>query len=351
MANLPEPNLVEQTSRTVHNSTSGIEIIRTFYVEPYAAHQTVQKALQGFVADGERTLPAHDPYITNCFCVESRAEFADINAMASSPSLEIKSETGEDLRDKLQDTKEAPQDGTAGAIVTAHFRPLITAWESKDEDDPDDDRFDWLDPQFSPSVRQIPWPDGLFVATTFAGNVVSDNVPAEVASPLGVTVTDFSIRRTLVDKVPWKKLQSAANAVNRGFFPTIDSEPSGNLPRFEPQTLRFVGAIVENMLDVEGNRYYEITLNFEWIQLFWDKLFDRNGNEARGWVTWNHVFMQPWWLGQGETGWYQVSRGKQRELPDGRKFPIDIPGFGLREGRLYNEIEFMPLFDFSEPND
>ena len=342
---------VQQKDRILHTSNSGIEIVRTLYVEPYKAHEAVIKKLQGSVKDHKRTPPAHDPWITNCYCTEARVEHEDPRVLASSPGLEGK--TGDtpqpSLINQLQEKSE-PENGLAGAMITAHYRPLITAWDVSSKDPQGKfPQFDWLDPTYSPSIRQLPWPDGLFVgARTQAGgggglvNVCS--VPKEAGNPYGVTITDFSIRRILVDEIPWKAITNAANALNEKDWPKAGSGAAKNLPTFKPHTLKFIGADAENMIDTEGNRWYELTYNFRWIHLFSDSLFRDDGQKVKGWVTWNHIFCRPWWLvWAGETGWYKVYRGEQRKIA-GIVIP-DVPGLGKKGGELHESCDFDVLFE------
>lgn len=339
------PKLIQEKDRTVHTSHSGIEIERTFYAEPYSSHPDVLKALQGSVEKNgetwERTDPAHDPWIENCYCTEAVLGFEDKEVMAGSPSLDAAA--GNDLADKLTKQKETPKEGAAGYQVIAKYRPLLTAWTGDDSDG--HSKWDWLEPKFTPGVREIPWPNGLFAETTFLGDVVPDNIPDEVGSPVGVPVHDVAIRRILVGAVPWETIAASANALNKDVFPEAGTSAADNLPAFPERTLKFTGVDILNMVDTEGNRWYELIVNFKWINLWAEKLFNlgAGGESEEGWVTWNHALYQPWWLGQGDTGWYEAALGEQRRIA-GFNAPFDIPGFGLIGGRLHSEVNFMPLF-------
>lgn len=354
--------LIESTRRIVHQSHSGMEIIREFNVEPYAHHIAVLKHLQGFIKDGERVPPARDPWIDVCYCTEARAEQWHEDQLTTSESLEVISRqtvNGEQkvqriaaFDDKripklLQMNRENPKVGTAGAKVTATYRPLITAWD-EDPGPSGTERWDWLDPTVTPGVRQIQWPNGLFITAEVAGVQATHNVPDTVASPLGITIADVSIRRILVPKIPWNTIKGLANAVNAFKWPPDDHPALSILPQFEAKTLRFVGPDIRNMMDSEGNKWFEITLNFQWINHIAPLLYTINGFERTDEpVTWNHVFLNPsvFFL-KGKTAWYEVFRGADPGEGAMRP-PFEIPGAALKAGFLYNSANMDPLFRLS----
>ncbi len=351
MADPVAPEKLEQLNRTEHTSTSGIEITRTFYCEPYESFRFVQQQLQGTVTvdkdDAEkwvRTSPMRDSYTVNAYCTETLVNFADEEAMASAPGLS--DEARDTIIKQLQDAKEKLQGGVAGAIIKATYRPLITAWESSNPEDPEDNRWDWIDPIIQPGVRQLPWPEGLFAAVDEIifddGNV---SVPDSVATPIGLPVHQFSIRRLLVGEVPWDAIEQAAQSVNITTFPGGKSEKAKpNLPTFEPFTLRFDGAEVQNMMDVDGKRWYELKYNFSWISFNSDRLFDRSGKQKQGPVTWNHVYFNPGANAGGIIGWYEVFQGTQHNTFLMRQLARFLPGLQLTGGRLYNATDFNDLF-------
>ena len=334
-----EPTKLEQIGRTEHTSGSGIEIVRTFYCEPYESFRWVQQQLQGSVTkDGgewKRTAPAKDPYTSTCYCTETLVDFADPDAMASAK-----------IGDNKLDVAETLQTGVAGAVIRATYRPLITAWESDEPDNPDDDRWDWIDPIITPGVRQLPWPDGLFAAVD---EVVFDDdnvmIPTEAATPVGLPVHNFSIRRLLVGEMPWKEIANASQAVNIVTFPGgVSDKAKPNLPEFQPFTLRFDGAEMQNMMDADGNRWHELKYNFSWINFYTDRLFDINGKQKTGPVTWNHVFFNPGINAGGKIGWYEVYQGTAHASRLMQLANFILPGLQLTGGRLYNAVTFNPLF-------
>lgn len=330
-----------------------MDITREFYVEPFNLWPFVVETLQGKVEPVgntfKRTRPARDTIVRNAFCNETIVTFADSDAMASSPSLGV---AGDETRKQIENVEESPE--SVGAKITAHYRPLITAWQPKatgdGEGDPfaaaelDDDVWDWMDPTFNTSFRQIPWTPGLNI--TFPDGLTK-SVPQEVASPMAIPVTDFTIKRMFIGKPPWDLISRIAGCVNSVPFPVGASPAANGLPKFETHTLRFDAPTIKNMMDSRGRRWYEITYNFKWIQSV-GNLFDALGKASQGHVTWNHVFMSPTILGfGGPTGWFQVWRGKfaNIEFPGlGRHAVPQIPGFAIFDGLLYNEANFMPLF-------
>lgn len=341
----------EQFDRVHHTSQSGIEVVRNFHCEPYHTYPVALKNLHGWVEkDGDqwkRTYPARDTYVKNCFCTESVVTFADRNAMASSPSLSDEADAEDNIR-KLEETQERPEPGTGGALIRASYRPLITAWQPSgldlagDRDEIPTEVFDYLDPTFRPAVVQVPWPGGLFAKVKFPLRTATVAVPDELSQPMGVSVTDVSIRRILVplDDETLLPTAQAANSVNGEEWPHGANEAKNGLPTFQPRTLKFVGTDLVNRIDSEGQRWVELIHNFKWIQHISSRLFDGDGNQKTGWVTWNHVFMRP---PQKEAGWYEIYLGTSFKI-FGIEFGQLIPGLEATEGRLHNETNFDELF-------
>ena len=353
---------VQQIDRTQHTTSSGMEIVRTFHIRPYNSHPDLTKALQGFVEPQgnrwRRTPPTMDPYIKVNFCNEALVKFAHPDAMTTSEN--VQEFVGEDgtTKEKLEGVPETTETGAAGAIVQAHFRPLITAYRESasitddDGNDGETSRWDWLDPTIVPGVRQVPWPEGLHV-TAFGpalGNPLGGaiglrnaprSVPDSVSSPIAVPVHNVSIRRILVGKVPWDRINKSVGATNDALWPAAGHPAAGQLPRFRPNTLKMLSANTKNMIDSEGNRWYEITYNFQWISFVTDALFDENGSKDAGHVTWDHILIKPN-LG-AEVGWYRVYRDNRFQLGP-LVMPAFIPALIVRGGLLHNQTDFTDLF-------
>ena len=342
---------IHQIGRTHDASNSGIEIIRTFNVDEYKFFQSVQRELQGRVfKDGDewkRVPPLRDPYVRNCYCNRVRIDFADPDATCSMPGLDTGGATN--IKDQLEKQEETLQSGAAGAIIKAHYRPLITAWvpDVTGDEDPDADEptdvWDWMDPLFVPGFRQVPWPGGLYIKVKRPLGTVIETVPSDVSQPIGVSVTDFSIKRILVGEVPWDTIQASANAVNAKLWPAEGTPPANFLPQFKPRTLKFVGAESVPMVDAEGAQWFEITYQFKWLHTWTDRLFDKDGTQSTGWITWNHILHKPMLL---TTGWRDVFLGSQFSII-AANLPIVIPGLFPFAGRLHNEVDFTPLFELN----
>jgi hypothetical protein len=334
--------IVQQLDRVQHATSSGMEITRQFYVEPYSAFQEVVFRLQGSVVGGARRPPMRDPYVRNAYCNETLVSYADKRVAASSDALS--KDVGDDTTKQLE-AKQEPAEGLAGALITAHYRPIVTAWKSSDPTEPDDQQWDWVDPKFKPGVRMIPWPAGLFIRTEA---LVTRGIPSESSSPIAVAIHDFTIKRLFLSEIPWGAIAAAKGTINQGVFPRAGHETNGQLPVFIHNTLKFEGAETTNMMDTAGNRWYEVLYHFKWIQQPAGVLINAAGDEVIGdpWVTWNHVFMNPSIFGlQGRTAWYEVFRGQATEIPFLKIFGINIPFLAVEGGPLFNQADFMGLFE------
>ena len=340
--------------RVEHTSSSGIETVETWVCEPYEQAREVQRELTGSVSfagkSWSRKYPARDPQNENCFCVETLVTSSHPDAMASSEEL-----TGDNTINKLEDVPVKLQKGTAGAVIRATYRPLITAWKASEDDDGNEvegdgtERWDWIDPIIRPGVRQIPWPPGLLIGldkliAIWPFDSGFAPVPDNVSNPLGVSVSDFSIRRMYVGEIPWDTIAAASNSVNGTDWPGGGNAKDG-LPEFKARTLKFIGADVQNMMDVDGNRWYELQYNFEWVQHYTDRLFDKDGKQSQGWVTWNHIFYRPRWNSESTTGWYEVWKGEEKQDIPMRILDNWLPGLAITGGRLFNDVDFSTLFD------
>lgn len=355
---------IEQHGRTHGSTSSGMEIVRKFHVPKWTDFLSVQRALHGRVERKDvgggskwvRTRPLRDTYIKNAYCNQTEVDFAHPNALQTMPSLATDDATT--IKQQLEDNAESLQKGTAGAIVTAHYRPLITAWRPGKSDKPDEDAdlteedlqiiWDWIDPVFTPGVMQMPWPAGLHAAVDH-DKWDTREVPGEAASPLVVPVSDLSIKRLLVGEVPWGPISQLAEIVNKETWP-VDKSPAarGLGLSFPPETLKFIDADVTNMLDAEGTRWYEITLNFKWIHQVSNRRRDEDGKPDPGPVTWNHMFLRP---GGFPVGWYRIFRSGTKNvnvfgIPFGADFLF--AGEAISDGPLHGTGNFDNLFKLNQ---
>jgi len=342
---------IEQHGRT-HNSTySGMEIVRKFHVPKWSDFHSVQRALHGRVVDQDgtwtRTPPLRDTYVKSAYCNETQVDFAHPNAPKTIPSLS--SGGAVTIKEQLENQAETLQKGTAGAVITAHYRPLITAWQptpTGEGDEPyDDNIWDWIDPVFTPGFMQFPWPGGLHAAVD-AEKFDTRDIPTEAAQPIQIPVSDLSIKRILVGEVPWGAISQLGNVINEEEWPAQGSPAANGLGlSFPAGTLKFVDPDIVNMIDAEGNRWYEITLNFKWIHKTSNRLFGDDGKpDPSGWITWNHMFTRPSGF---ITGWYRVFKSGARNVGP---FNLDwiFPGEALTVGNLHQEGSFDNLFKLNQ---
>ncbi len=328
---MPRPTLIQSTGRTHHTSGSGIDIIREFSVEPYAAYIGVIKELQGFIDDdGKRVPPARDPYVPICYCTEAEVGLWHEEQLTTSIDL---ADGGQNTdRKKLEKHPENPKEGTAGAKITAHYRPLISAVADNDSDK----RWDWLDPRVVPAQSTVPWPGGLLVRAEGLIDTQLVKIPDDAATPIPITISDVSIRRILVADPDWTGMAGMFNKINKDTFPQAGHEAAGGLPKFERGTLKYVGPTLEYNLDSEGKRWYTIIQHFQWLQVFDPVVLDASANQAPGWVTWNHQLMHPR-IGS-PIGWYPVQK-------EGTGIGnVQFLGINYSVGFIHDYVDFLPLF-------
>lgn len=351
-----------QTHGRTHNSSySGMEIVRKFHVPKWSDFLSVQRALHGRVEGGTgnwtRTPPLRDTYIKTAYCNETQVDFAHPNSPTTIPSLSDKGAVT--IKAQLENQEETLQKGTAGAVVTAHYRPLITAWRPSKSNKPDEDAeltgedlqrvWDWMDPVFVPGVKLFPWPAGLHFAVDgkLLGliDIKSKDIGTESASPLAVPVSSISIKRILVGEVPWGAIAQLGEVINEEDWPEKGSPPARGLGLvFPARTLKFIDADVTNMIDAEGVRWYEIVLNFTWLHAVTLTLHDEKGELVQGGgpVTWDHQFARPSGF---PVGWYEVFRNGTLNL-GGFSVEWTLPGQAqlLQEGNLHTHGNFDNLF-------
>ncbi len=386
--------IFESRGSTVHTHYDGREIQRIFYLRPASMAPAVIAAMQGSVVSGQgiegatvhRLFPARDPYYDECYCSEVKMTYVDPRANSSSDSLELNHPVlftpDPEFRhgifmQKLNDIKDTP---AGGCFLTASYRPLITGWEpgqslANEFVSNIDQRFDWVNPHFTPTVRTVPWPDGFRIATG-EGLIKSwtATVPDEVAEPVNIPVIEFTVKRLFVATPEFDLLNALLNTVNKEAWPNQAGASASmgtykeSIPQFPAGTLRFDNyEIIEHASPVPaGPVWYEIVYHFSWLSLKAKPVFDDqgelSGDNGLADVTWNHVLMRPL-IPTVETtdagkikvdralGWYYVVKVKRPEwLID---FALSI-SVGLLTGRLlqirltvgplYTLADFDPLF-------
>ncbi len=109
-------NVLEAVDRRTRMTTTGAEIVTTFYVEPASASPIVVSCLLGSVTGNTtsdtRVLPAADYEYPFMHCVEAHKTATDRRAVASSPAL-------------LLNNKNIGNSDTVSAITAALANPII----------------------------------------------------------------------------------------------------------------------------------------------------------------------------------------------------------------------------------
>jgi len=363
----------ESRGSTVHTHYDGREIQRTFYLKPANMAPAVVGAMQGSVAVTEegvvhRLFPARDPDYPECYCNEVKVNDVDPRAIAHSDSLQLSFPVLDDLEPPnrherfMVNLNRIPDSPAGGCFLTASYRPLITGWQPTDEfllSSSTDQRFDWITPHFTPTVRTVPWPDGLQIGTSQTDpTLFTPTVPDEVAQPLNIPVIEFTVKRLLVDKPRFDLLNRLLNHVNLGLWPTPWPKTSfgryEGIPQFPSGTLRFDSyEVIEHASPFPASPvWYELVYHFSWICIKTSPVYNEHGalSGANGYdnVTWNHVFMRPMIphisiinkLVPGKLGWYFVMKAKRVDWTIGAT---------QVRGPLYHSSDFDPLFMLNPP--
>ena len=237
-------NRLECVERIVRASHDGTEIVRTFFVDPYEAHEQVLSALMGsaWVDDngkGIRVKPAHDSYFSNCFCTEAWVDQTAKESMASSPALAQANQNPIDLAgvnwigDILNQAhqKEVPSGPSttlvndvvqnAGCFIRATYKPLI--WEDPGERWTEGtigytpDPFDFVDPQLMPITKTVSCGVGLrYLIHTKDMPLFYPAVGSEgfCVQPM----QQFTIRRIMCPSVPVSTISQLKGRINVGQF-------------------------------------------------------------------------------------------------------------------------------------
>jgi len=310
-------NRLECVERVVEASDEGTAIRRTFYLDPYEAHPFVLSALLGAIENGQRRLPAHDPYWADCYCTDATVKQVDQATMAWSPGLGMKrgDASSADIVAALQG-KEVPtgpastvteQGSTSGVTVTnagcliqSVFRPLVheapgwavgsggyfgLSWSN----------FDFVDPQLHPITKTASTGTSLRYLVTGA---LSTNRFAKVGAEGFITqpMQQFTIRRIMVPRIPATTISKFKGHINAQEF-TI-----GNFT-FAPETLRFDDCeVIKRAVpycDGSFNLWYDLLYMFTWNTIY-DEYWATTNYETGegqfagpGYVGWNRIFGAP----------------------------------------------------------
>ncbi len=284
MADTSLITLLEAVDKRVRITSTGGEIVTTFYVEPASAAPAVVSRLLGYVVGNgiqgapgtttpyNRQLPATDWDYPFYYCVEAHPAPFDRRSVTSSPVMLLRQFGGADVQPSDIDNAlsqpiifDGPQslasDGTytnqkspnmCGAYVEAIYRPLLSIYSGPmaGPGGTPQNAFDYVDPQFHPCSRTFPangYPgeqNSFCVASAIVGTPA--RMPNAGNSALLVTETwqEFTIRRVMCPSVPWDTIRQLTSRINgqQAWTPanmTIPGLPNNTFPQ---GTLRFDSA-------------------------------------------------------------------------------------------------------------
>ena len=347
---------LESRGSTVHSHYDGRQIERSFYLKPWSAAPDVVEAMLGSVTQETeggnwvRHFPAQHPKYTDCYCNEVKCQAVHPHAIANSPSIALGDMASYDTEASryahfMEQLNAVDDDPAAGAFLTASYRPLLSAYKPyADRHECDGAVFDWINPLFVPSVRTVPWPDGLGTV----GKTVNEPdwwaaVPDEIAQPLNVPIVHFTVKRLFVGEVPYLLLDELMNTVNDASWPTVPSYYA--LPEFPKGTLRFDNYEVIKHASRASTHgcWYELRYHFSWLDLKGYPVYtatgDLAGDQGYADVTWNHALMRPHG-NRGQLGWYFVAMRRGNEWGE-----IVRPGaIKVQHGPIFRLTNFDKLF-------
>ena len=328
----------EQRSRHEYVTTTGTEIVKKYFLDPFSDINIVKAALLGGIDDNKRRKPARDMYLPYCYCTDVETELLDErqscggNTLGFVPAasnnqakadfdkivaaLKVKENMpGANLQALTHSsgswTEVSRQ--TTGCWITARYKPLVCAdgvvyagkasqpvWVIKDKQSPlgasEIDAFDVVDPVISPQTTYISVPRGLhFINDGLLGRAVGD-IDAQLAQAFG-TFTLRSVMRPSVPSHTIAKLAGKVNTTNNTF---------GEFT-FPPETLRFRGCDPHKVVVCN----YDGTKNIWWDLTF---IFDVNWNYGKVYSsgTWNPMeliganFISPLKYELDYSGWNRI---------------------------------------------
>jgi hypothetical protein len=221
--------------------------------------------------------------------------------------------------------------GRCGAYIEAIYRPLYSVYSTASGSTYDErNSFDYVDPQFTPCSRTINVGDSLQTWLN-VGNASDHHVIGSGGIKTD-TWEEFTIRRVMCPRVPWKTISCLQNRINgqKAWKPanmTLDGLENNTFPK---GTLRFDYAevtphvmptcqytskqliLLDGVPSTQPMRCYDILLHFSWRTTY-DAWWDVNGNaQAPSPLSWN----VEWFNGYDATftikadtmypGWYEA---------------------------------------------
>ncbi len=370
---------VEIRDRVDHFSQHGMEVRRSFRVNPFRAFIDFVATMEGGVEEEHpggaapddarewvRHLPHVDPY-THTVWTDSIVTPLDSDGVGASPAFDWEQAKKEKpAAQQLQELLKEIDRGTKteqfypGAIVTGIYRPLVTISTLTETLEA---RLlhgmDYLDPTYTPGSFTIPWVDGLrWTVFKFVDKQWQD-IDEDVIAPIVIPTTEITIRRTLVPELHpeiWDKF------VGHLCYNTWGPRNTQWFNKFQAETLRFESWTptlkqTRTVLSDDGTRfqhYWDIELKFTQIN-HWDHRVQRSDGIFRtnDWVTWQHVLMKPrrWEFGiipalnKEDVSWFRPVK-----VADVFAQTLLEPFFGdvPETGFLYPTVRtFDPLFDLN----
>jgi hypothetical protein len=319
-------SVFQQTAYDARHVSTGGEIRRTFYVQPFSAHKSLLIALRGtFVPNGsglKRVKPHEDPLFPNYFCTEVEVTPFDREAACGIATTGFKPQDGggsvvndlnglrscldiipttfdydatldmsvPEIQTGAPNYSGSPYQsyGTNGALVTAVYQPLLFATNLSSTQDP----FDYVDPQWQPYTKSEAIGKDLVLVyqditgTTGLGGVADSAVIAE-------PMVRYTVRRLMVPYLPENQICGLMNKLN------TTPQTIGD-KHFPVGTMRVGVPELEKKLTPDGQQYYDITLVFD-VRCLYTSLNVPStlttANFQPGWATWNHFYAQPSTLG------------------------------------------------------
>jgi hypothetical protein len=357
-------NLLEVKDRRCRITTTGTEIVTTFYCEPASAAPLVISALLGRVTGNSqatyaRELPAADHDFPYCYCVEAHPVTMDPRQATGTASI-LPKVTGldyDDIRAALakpinlngpqslsadgKSNDATPTRGYCGIFIEAIYRPLLSRYKTGSPWDATPEKaFDYVDPQFSPCSKAIPISASCYVL--YDTNKWGSYGTSIGSSPqLVETWQNFTIRRVMCPTVPWNTIRQLANRINglADWTPMNFDIPGLPNNTFPKGTLRFdfaepISRIVPTCLgstsadvfsDIKGNpitkpmMWWDIVLTFSWRTTFAPWTDSTGAPNTAGQISWNcdwfdgqRMITAPI-LGNAPAGWYESGFWSLRE--------------------------------------
>lgn len=321
---------LEIKERREYVTSTGMEVQRRFYVEPYEAHTELMAILLGRVAEnGTRIYPDQDSYYRACFCCEVQLDeqhplaFSSVDTYSGAATPEA----------ILVKTAKKEKPSNIGCYMWATYKPMrfalpLTSGASTVAFNPARfSAFDMVNP------LMVPFQKTASVGKNAKFTVEDNNAFGLEILPYGSMDSDafitqsfakFTIERRMLAYPPYQMISLFKGKVNEyqmNFGPPFI---------FDAQTLRFDDAeiIPRISFDTTGYRniWYDVVYSFSY-----NAILDRywNGSDfTTGLVTWNRVLGCPMCGIWGTSSWLPI------KLPTGQMATTAYYPVGWKLGSL-----------------